>query len=33
MLSVVKQARSEGYGVLILNPNAHWFVDGKASVR
>ncbi|KAK3834387.1 MAG: hypothetical protein JOS17DRAFT_825136 [Linnemannia elongata] len=32
MLSVVKQARSEGYGILILNPNAHWFVEGKASV-
>ncbi|KAF9140261.1 hypothetical protein BG015_001737 [Linnemannia schmuckeri] len=32
MLSVVKRARSEGYGILILNPNAHWFVDGKATV-
>ncbi|KAG0277566.1 hypothetical protein BGZ96_002820 [Linnemannia gamsii] len=32
MLSVVKQARAEGYGILILNPNAHWFVDGRASV-
>ncbi|KAK3833586.1 MAG: hypothetical protein J3R72DRAFT_424855 [Linnemannia gamsii] len=32
MLSVVKQAHAEGYGVLILNPNAHWFVDGQASV-
>ncbi|KAF9136317.1 hypothetical protein BGW39_000033 [Mortierella sp. 14UC] len=33
MLSVVKQARAEGYGVLILNPNAHWFVDGQPSVE
>ncbi|KAF9910628.1 hypothetical protein EC991_005934 [Linnemannia zychae] len=33
MLSVVRQARTEGYGVIILNPNAHWFVDGQPSVE
>ncbi|KAF9925468.1 hypothetical protein FBU30_004748 [Linnemannia zychae] len=32
MLSVARQARAEGYGILILNPNAHWFVNGRATV-
>ncbi|KAF9086655.1 hypothetical protein BGX29_001293 [Mortierella sp. GBA35] len=32
MLSTVKIARAKGYGVLMLNPNAHWFVNGRASV-
>ncbi|KAG0199203.1 hypothetical protein BGX28_007473 [Mortierella sp. GBA30] len=32
MYSTVKQALDEGYGVVILNPNAHWWVDGRAEV-
>ncbi|KAF8926282.1 hypothetical protein BGZ58_011321 [Dissophora ornata] len=32
MVDVVKQAREEGFGVVILNPNAHWWIDGEASV-
>ncbi|KAG0008755.1 hypothetical protein BGZ80_003083, partial [Entomortierella chlamydospora] len=30
--SVVKQARDDGYGVMALNPNSHWWVDGRATV-
>ncbi|KAG0347047.1 hypothetical protein BGZ54_005039, partial [Gamsiella multidivaricata] len=32
MLTTVKQAHAEGYGIAILNPNAHWWVDGRESV-
>ena len=32
MVDIVKQAREQGLGVVILNPNAHWWVDGQASV-
>ncbi|KAG0291143.1 hypothetical protein BGZ98_003125 [Dissophora globulifera] len=32
MYDVVRQAREEGYGVAILNPNSHWWVDNQPSV-
>jgi len=33
MYSTVKKALKEGYGVVVLNPNAHWWVDGRATVQ
>ncbi|KAF9363231.1 hypothetical protein BGX34_004579 [Mortierella sp. NVP85] len=32
MYAVLKQALQEGYGVMMLNPNAHWWVDGRDTV-
>ncbi|KAF9574243.1 hypothetical protein EC968_007167 [Mortierella alpina] len=31
MYFTVKQALKEGYGIVILNPNAHWWVEGRAT--
>lgn len=33
MKSTVKLAHEGGYGVLILNPNAHHWVNNEATVR
>ncbi|KAF9086072.1 hypothetical protein BGX27_003274 [Mortierella sp. AM989] len=32
MFSVVKQAREKDFGIVIHNPNTHWWVNGRPSV-
>ncbi|KAF9344733.1 hypothetical protein BGX26_003987 [Mortierella sp. AD094] len=32
VFSVVKQAHEDEYGIVVLNPNSHWWVDGRAIV-
>ncbi|KAF9185645.1 hypothetical protein BGZ51_002530 [Haplosporangium sp. Z 767] len=32
MYSTIKTAREEGYGIMVLNPNAHFWVDGHSTV-